>query len=276
MNGKNKKIKCSIKMHVKYPSIAFRFALFILPMFILISCGSLRNSTENHVAKSASDEAQEMIDNYKAKTDARLNILDEKISGILAWIEKEDEEEFSKRGSVKTSGLPGNPFEFNVWYEKGEKAFKKKEYDDAIKYFKEALVKATNDAAKAYTLNYRGTAYLRLQMYLEALKDYNNAIKYEILGHELPYYNKGIVLSLYPDKYNEAIESIKKSIEINPNFVDAYILLSNIYYEHGDNENASRMFQLFKKKSNESAIDSLEKLMMQRKKSKKEKLKNEN
>lgn len=127
---------------------------------------------------------------------------------------------------------------FSYWYKKGEKEYKKEGYDDAITSFTEALDNALDPAGKAYTHNYRGTAYLILRRYEEALADYDMAIDLNISGHELPHYNKGIIDYIYLGQYEEAKTNLKKAIDINPKYINSYVLLSEMNIIEGDYKSA--------------------------------------
>ena len=58
------------------------------------------------------------------------------------------------------------------------------------------------------------------------------------------YTRKGLGLHLAKQGYiEESIDSLKKALEIDPNFVDAYHDLAYVYYENGDKKSALEYLQ---------------------------------
>ena len=131
-----------------------------------------------------------------------------------------------------------NQYSFDDWYYKGAGEYINGKYDEAIISFKKALETKPDDAAVAYTYNYRGAAYRELGMFKDALSDFGKAIEFNVPNHALPYLNKGIVLYDYTGNDEEAITNINKAIEIKPKFTLAYRILSEIHINEGDYENA--------------------------------------
>jgi tetratricopeptide (TPR) repeat protein len=127
---------------------------------------------------------------------------------------------------------------FDDWYENGAGEFNNGNYPAAITSFTKALETVQNEASKAYTYNYRGTAYFKLRKFEKSLADYNKAIDLKILGHELPYYNKGIINYICLGQYEEAKINLNKSIVANPKHIDSYLFLSAINIIEGDYESA--------------------------------------
>ncbi len=145
---------------------------------------------------------------------------DDKINSLLTQIQTKKQELFS------------------YWYQKAEREYKKKEYDDAIISFTEALDNVLDPAGKAYTYNYRGTAYSSLSRHGEALADYDVAIDFNISGHALPYHNKAVIYYNYFGQYEEAKINLNKAIAINPKYINSYIALSEMNIIEGDYKGA--------------------------------------
>lgn len=132
-------------------------------------------------------------------------------------------------------------YSFDDWYYKGAAEFKDRNYPTAITSFTKALKvleNVQNEAAKAYTYNYRGTTFLRLDRLEEALADYDMAIELNIPKHELPYYNKGVIDYINFGQYEEAQINLNKAIVVNPKHTDSYLFLSEINMIEGDYESA--------------------------------------
>jgi tetratricopeptide (TPR) repeat protein len=156
--------------------------------------------------------------------------------------------------------------DFKIWYDKGEIEYNNKSYPEAIISFTEAIKNTVHSPSKAYSLTYRGAAYFHYGSSPEAIADFNEAIGFQIKEHALPYYNKGLILSLDPSKYEEAIKNFKKAIEVNPKFSGSYAALYTLYKREGDDENAFRMRQLLR----ELAMDNIGQLKKQLDEAKKE------
>ncbi len=110
-----------------------------------------------------------------------------------------------------------------------------KKYDDALTKFNAAISLDEN-----YALAYkeRGNSYYKKAEYAKALEDFN---KYASLAEDIEdatfYYNKGWCENEL-GKYNDAVESLKKSVEIDDTYSDAFSELGFAYYELNMNDDA--------------------------------------
>ena len=142
------------------------------------------------------------------------------------------------------------------WFNKGLDAYKKGDYQKAIKYYtyfieeypnysgayinrgnakddledyrgaiqdynKEIEINPSND----FAYNNRGFVKSKLEDYRGAIQDYNKAIEINP-NNDFAYHNRGIAKKILED-YRGAIQDFNKAIEINPNYVNAYINRGN-------------------------------------------------
>jgi tetratricopeptide (TPR) repeat protein len=110
-----------------------------------------------------------------------------------------------------------------------------KKYDDALPYFNKAL---GLDANYALAYKERGNTYYKKKDYEKALDDYN---KYEAIATNITdavyYYNKGWAENDLR-KYSDAVKSLKKSVEIDSKYADAFSELGYAYYKLDLNDEA--------------------------------------
>lgn len=110
-----------------------------------------------------------------------------------------------------------------------------KKYDDALPYFNKAL---GLDANYALAYKERGNTYYKKKDYEKALDDYN---KYEAIATNITdavyYYNKGWAENDMR-KYSDAVKSLKKSVEIDSKYADAFSELGYAYYKLDLNDEA--------------------------------------
>ena len=134
-----------------------------------------------------------------------------------------------------------NPQTEEEWFVKGYTALGIRNYDEAIRCYKEAIELNPNNAIAYYNL---GVAYsLGLQYYDEAIKCYNKAIELNLNDADL-YYNLGFAYSVGMEDYDAAIECYNKAIELNFNDADAYFDLGDAYLEgNQDYDNAIKYYK---------------------------------
>jgi len=216
----------------------------------------IKRTVKDNVNEYAKEEVQSMLDGYKKDIDAKLDTLDKEIDNLITKAEEKKIKMVVKLEDKLPTSSDASEKEFKIRYDKGEKEFNNKNYLEAIIFFTEAKNKAVSSNHKAYSLTYRGAAYFHYGNYPEAIADFNEAIGFQIKEHALPYYNKGLILSLDPSKYEEAINNLKKAIEVNPKFRDSYAALYTLYKRKGDDENTFRMRQ----KLREFAMDDIKQL----------------
>ncbi|MCX7878134.1 MAG: tetratricopeptide repeat protein [Ignavibacteria bacterium] len=110
-------------------------------------------------------------------------------------------------------------------------------YEKAVDYFNRYL-KVSSMHDEAYFQ--RGNAYYELRKYDEALSDYLKA-------YELGFNNSRMlyrVASIYREKKfdNAAIDYLNKALNINSGFIEAYLMLGEIYTEAGDYKKADEIY----------------------------------
>ena len=113
----------------------------------------------------------------------------------------------------------------------------------------EKYEEATEAYLKAYNLNHKNpelfllvaTSLMRCEEYepsLEFFKLYNlhNSKNWR------SFYNMGVIYKISEERLDLAIENLKKSIELNPNHVKAYIKLAEIYVQNNDIDDAEKLY----------------------------------
>jgi tetratricopeptide (TPR) repeat protein len=103
-------------------------------------------------------------------------------------------------------------FEFNDWYSKGAGESLGGKYEKAIGSFTKALENTPSDSSKAFTLNYRGVAYMRLVENEKALSDFNESTKLKP-NNPRPYHNRTLIYYNSKD-YKRAFEEFKEAIKL--------------------------------------------------------------
>ncbi|MFH1051184.1 MAG: tetratricopeptide repeat protein [bacterium] len=119
-----------------------------------------------------------------------------------------------------------------VWFAKGEKAFYKKEYKDAIISFSEAI-KIKKDMKEAYLM--RGIAFLNIEDAEASLKDFSSYIQLDSTNPDVFNY-RGLSKSYRQDVLG-AIEDFKKAVALDSNFSQAYLNLGSAYLAEEDYDN---------------------------------------
>lgn len=113
----------------------------------------------------------------------------------------------------------------SIYNRRGYARLKLNLYNEAISDFQKAI-EYKHDFAEAY--NNCGNAYRKLEKYDEALEQCNRAIEYREDFAEA-YNNRGNIYYLF-SKDSEAIRDYSKAIEINPNYAGAYYNRGIAYY----------------------------------------------
>lgn len=113
--------------------------------------------------------------------------------------------------------------------------------DEALPYFNNAI-KIDPNYALAY--KERGNCYYKKADYEKALSDFD---KYESLASDIDdavfYYKKGWCENEFA-KYNDAVTTLKKSIELDNKYSDAYSELGYAYYELNLNDDAIANYRI--------------------------------
>jgi len=107
----------------------------------------------------------------------------------------------------------------------GNKLFDKKNYQDAILKYTEALKLNPNSSAAYYN---RGITYQNLKNYSKAIEDYNEAIKFS--GSNLDAYNNLGTIYTNLKKYDEAVATFSKIISLKSDYATAYLNRGAVFY----------------------------------------------
>ena len=119
-----------------------------------------------------------------------------------------------KKSEVKKEAVQTN---INEWFEKGEKAYKAGNFQEAVTNFTKAIQIDPNDAMAYYN---RGVAYADQKQYDRAIADYGKAIQIDP-NYANAYNNRGIAYKNLK-QYERAISDYGKAIQIDPNHANAY------------------------------------------------------
>ncbi len=230
-NSKNESTNSRITTNVKFFGIIIGLLAVAIPgITFLVVKSTIKEWTKYHMAEIAKGEVQNVI----------------KEMPVEAMLKKEIELAVGTSKEVSLKDLAKKEEKFQTWYDKGEEAYNKGKYEDAISHFKVALDNVQNNkAGKAYTLNYIGAAYSKLGRYGKALAAFDKAIDLKISKHFRPYFNKGAIYNRLGN-HKEAIENLKEAIIVNPKFISSYTALSVVYTNIGDYEKASEVLQSLK------------------------------
>jgi arylsulfatase A-like enzyme/Flp pilus assembly protein TadD len=140
-----------------------------------------------------------------------------------------------------------NPENYNFM---GVAYYKKGDFRSAMEYYRKALDLDNNYAS---VFNNIGSIYLVIYMkrkddqaYRLALQNFNRAL--EIDPRLFAAYNGRGAAYKFKNRVNKAIADWKKTIEINPGFVDAYFNLAVTYLQTGDKVSALNYLQQCKQK----------------------------
>lgn len=118
-------------------------------------------------------------------------------------------------------------------YEEGLRHQKLKNYNQAIAFYKKALMLKPDFIVAHINL---GNVYFIKGVYLEAIETYNNALK--LSNDNLSILSKLGTTYLILENYEKAIETYKQIINLKPDSPDAYFSLGLAYLINGDNEEA--------------------------------------
>jgi tetratricopeptide (TPR) repeat protein len=131
-------------------------------------------------------------------------------------------------------------FQAKEWFEKGNKHYDNKEYDEAIEAFTSAIVVDPNYVDAYYS---RGIAYYKNGQHDRAIDDYNKAIALNP-NYVGAYYRCGDIYFYYMEgQYDRAIENFNKVIQLDPNDVQAYYKRGLVYYKLRNKSKAIADFQ---------------------------------
>ena len=129
----------------------------------------------------------------------------------------------------------------STWLEIGYAYKGLKKYDDAVSYFNKAI---TEDPQYALAYKERGDAYYKMPDYEKALADFN---KYASLETDITdadfYYDKAWCENEFK-KFSEAVQSLKKCIELDDKYSDAFSELGYSYYELNLNDESLANYRI--------------------------------
>ncbi len=126
---------------------------------------------------------------------------------------------------------------FDPIYNLGDSYLKKREHDEALKYF----IKASELQPKNFIVHFRiGYLFMQKQNWDKALFYFS---KSKDLNNKFPktFFNMAIILNLL-NKKKESILFFKSYIELQPNDIEAYYSLGICYREVGDIQMAEKTF----------------------------------
>ena len=126
---------------------------------------------------------------------------------------------------------------FDPIYNLADSYLKKKNHDEALKYF----IKASELRPKNFIVHFRiGYLFMQKQNWDKALSYFNKSMD---LNNKFPntFFNMAIILNLL-NKKKESIQFFKSYIELQPNNIEAYYSLGICYREIGDIQMAEKTF----------------------------------
>jgi len=127
---------------------------------------------------------------------------------------------------------------------RGQEAFKKKDYDSALREFTEAIrllnslrmkspsANIINDRMLALAYGARAVVYYETRDYDRGIADCTESIKLSGIDEEIFYY-RGLMY-LAKENWDLAIADFTQAIKINPKHTEAFFARGNAYYFKGD------------------------------------------
>jgi tetratricopeptide (TPR) repeat protein len=125
-----------------------------------------------------------------------------------------------------------------IFIQQGWEQVEKGNYEQAIRYFTEAIDLNPKDAESYYS---RGTAYSRKGQYDQAISDYTKAL--EINPRDAKSYFKRGIAYYKKSQYDQAISDFNKALEINPMVAEAYYNRGITYCKKGQQDQAISDFK---------------------------------
>jgi tetratricopeptide (TPR) repeat protein/cell division protein FtsN len=160
------------------------------------------------------------------------------IDGVIRELEQKNYFEAIKYCNQLIAQFPKNYIFYeirgNCYLETGSFVTAIQSYSEAIEYFKLSEGKSNADVASLY--NRRGYARLKLNLYNEAIKDFQKATEYKPDFAEA-YNNCGNAYRKL-EQYDDALSQCNKAIESKPDFAEAYNNRGNIYYHFSKDSEA--------------------------------------
>ena len=110
----------------------------------------------------------------------------------------------------------------SVWFAKGENAYNKKEYKEALEAFSKVIELNPKNKEANY---YRGICYLYLGDIKSAISDFTQAIKLDSNWADA-YNNRGLCYG-YLGEVKKSVKDFEKAIALDKNFPQAYLNLGS-------------------------------------------------
>ena len=129
----------------------------------------------------------------------------------------------------------------SVYNGKGVESFKSGKYEEAVKFYKQAI-KLKKEYSEAY-LNL-GDAYFLVKQYKQSIEAYKDAIKYGLNSHAV--YNKLGTAHFAIGEHSRAIDAYKKAIRLDPKISITYFNLGSTYVVRGNEKAALEQYKILK------------------------------
>ena len=117
-------------------------------------------------------------------------------------VEKYNEKKFTDSEISFRKGAEKDPNSFDAVFNLGDSYFKQEKYDDAIKYYQQALSKTQDKELKAETHYNIGNALLKSRKLKESIESYKNSLKLNPNDREAKY-NLSYALKLLQNEQNQ-------------------------------------------------------------------------
>ncbi|MEZ7893032.1 MAG: tetratricopeptide repeat protein [Candidatus Wallbacteria bacterium] len=140
-----------------------------------------------------------------------------------------------------------NPAALQIYYDRGNSYQAKKDYENAINDYSEAIKLKIDspemNSTYSEVYNNRGYSYYQKEKYDDAINDFTEAIKLNPKYAEA-YYNRGIAYNMKKNKnnsaadYENALKDFGSAITLKPDYYEAYYRRGNAYMDKGANDAA--------------------------------------
>ena len=199
--------------------------------------------------RKTEDEIREFIAGYKIPPDRQLeDLLERARAASDKHLREEAASAYIQVLRLDRQNFEARDFLFNFYQNRGEAAFAKKAYDQAIVDFSQSLNYTPFSYEVSATREKIGDAYMLSNRPKEALDAYNNALI--VSESPDPELHLGICNALRALKqFDSAIKSCQQSIKLSPAYAAAYYSLGLTYEGNGRPKDALLNFQLAADKS---------------------------
>ncbi len=159
-----------------------------------------------------------------------MNYMDDGMGYLLLGLYDKAIEEYTKIIKEDPENMAGYFNLASAYEEKGE-------LDQAEVFFKKVL---EIDPKHCDVYNHLGLIHYHREEWDKALKEFQ--ISLELFEYAETYYNASLVWQK-KGMIKEAIEAIKRSLELDPDYADAWNHLGNLYLARNDNQEAAQQFE---------------------------------